>query len=122
MELNGVDIVFSGHTHDYERGLPHPPYDPETGSGNNAAYIVTGGAGSFLDNHKYKEWEQIDIPDHPARPNSNESDEGQYYEYHYIVIDINGDVLKATTQKMNGDGTYGGVIDSFELHYNDSNK
>ena len=122
MELNGVDIVFSGHTHDYERGLPHPPYDPETGSGNNAAYIVTGGAGSFLDNHKYKEWEQIDIPDHPARPNSNESDEGQYYEYHYIVIDIDGEVLKATTQKMNGDGTYGGVMDSFELHYNDSNK
>ncbi|MBT3501956.1 MAG: hypothetical protein HOB40_10260 [Candidatus Marinimicrobia bacterium] len=122
MELNGVDIVFSGHTHDYERGLPHPPYDPETGSGNNAAYIVTGGAGSFLDNHKYKEWEQIDIPDHPARPESNESDEGKYYEYHYIVIDIDGDELKVTTQKMNGDGSYGGVMDSFELHYNTSNK
>ena len=122
MELNGVDIVFSGHTHDYERGLPHPPYNPETGSGNNAAYIVTGGAGSFLDNHKYYEWEQIDIPDHPARPNSNESDEGKYYEYHYIVINIDGDILKATTQKMNGDGSYGGVMDSFELHYNSSNK
>ena len=122
MELNGVDIVFSGHTHDYERGLPHPPYDPVTGSGNNAAYIITGGAGSFLDNHKYHEWEQIDIPDHPARPNSDESDEGKYYEYHYIVIDIDGDVLKVTTQKMNGDGSYGGILDSFELHYDSSNK
>ncbi len=122
MELNGVDIVFGGHTHDYERGLPHPPYDPETGSGNNAAYIVTGGAGSFLDNHKYKEWEQIDIPAHPARPDSDESDEGKYYEYHYIVIDIDGDELKVTTQKMNGDGTYGGVMDSFELHFDTSNK
>lgn len=122
MELNGVDIVFGGHTHDYERGLPHPPYNPETGSGNNAAYIVTGGAGSFLDNHKYKDWEQIDIPDHPARPNSHESDEGEYYEYHYIVVDIDGDQLKVTTQKMNGDGSYGGVLDSFELHYDSSNK
>ncbi len=88
----------------------------------DAAYIITSGAGSFLDNHKYYEWEQIDIPDHPARPNSNESDEGKYYEYHYIVINIDGDILKATTQKMNGDGSYGGVMDSFELHYNTSNK
>jgi len=115
IEANNVAIVFSGHTHDYERGLPHPPYDPQTGKGNNAAYIITGGGGSSPDNHKYFEWEQIDIPDHPARPDSDEPDEGAYYVYHYCVVEVNGKTLKFTAQKMNGDGTYGGVLDSFEL-------
>ncbi|NOX66358.1 MAG: metallophosphoesterase family protein, partial [Chlorobi bacterium] len=73
MEANGVDIVLSGHTHDYERGLPHPPYDPKTGKGNNAVYIITGGGGSNLDNHKYFEWEQLDYPDNKATLGSNET-------------------------------------------------
>ncbi|KAA3662079.1 MAG: hypothetical protein DWQ10_03240, partial [Calditrichaeota bacterium] len=55
IEANNVTMVFSGHTHAYERGLPHPPYDPETGKGNNAVYIITGGGGGTLDNHKYYE-------------------------------------------------------------------
>ncbi|MCA9731967.1 MAG: metallophosphoesterase [Deferribacteres bacterium] len=117
MEANNVSIVFSGHTHDYERGLPHPPYDPETGKGNNAAYIITGGGGASLDNHKYYEWEQIDLPDHKARPNSHETDEGEYYHYNYCAIEIDGKTLKFRAIKMNGDGTDGGILDSFELKH-----
>jgi len=117
IEANNVAIVFSGHTHDYERGAPHPPFDPKTGKGNNAAYIITGGGGSNLDNHKYKEWEQIDLPDHPADPNSNEFDGGKYYVYHYCLIEIDGKKLSYKAVKMNGDGSYGGVIDSFELKH-----
>ncbi len=117
IEANGVDIVFSGHTHDYERGLPHPPYNPQTGKGNNATYIITGGGGGNLDNHKYYEWEQIDIPEHPARPNSDETDEGRFYHHHYCLIEIDGKKLKFTAHKMNGDGTDGGILDSFELKH-----
>ncbi len=117
IEANGVDIVFSGHTHDYERGLPHPPYNPETGKGNNAVYIIAGGAGGNLDNHKYYEWEQIDIPDHPARPNSDETDEGRFYQHHYCLIEIDGKKLKFTAYKVNGDGTNGGILDTFELKH-----
>ncbi len=117
MEANEVDIVLSGHTHDYERGLPHPPYDPATGKGNNAAYIITGGGGSNLDNHKYFEWEQLDYPDHPATLESNETDEGEYYEYHYVVVEIDGKNLKFTARKMNGDGSDGGILDEFELKH-----
>jgi len=117
IEANKVDIVFSGHTHDYERGLPHPPYDPKTGKGNNAVYIITGGGGSDLDNHKYYEWQQIDLPPHPARPNSDEPDEGQYYHYHFCLIEVNGKALKFTAHKMNGDGSDGGVLDAFELKH-----
>ena len=118
IEANNVAIVFSGHTHDYERGKPHPPYDPKTGKGNNAAYIITGGGGSNLDNHKYKEWEQIDLPDQPADPRSNEFDGGKYYVYHYCLIEINGKKLSFKAIKMNGDGTSAGVMDSFKLKHN----
>ncbi len=117
IEANNVSIVFSGHTHDYERGLPHPPYNPATGLGNNAAYIITGGGGSSLDNHKYYEWPQIDLPDHQARPNSNETDEGEYYQYHYCAVEIDGKILKFRAIKMNGDGSHGGILDSFELRH-----
>ncbi len=117
IEEAGVDIVFSGHTHDYERGLPHPPYDPATGQGNNAVYIITGGGGASLDNHKYRDWPQIDLPDHPADPDSNEYDGGKYYEFHYIVVEINGKHLSFKAIRMRGDGTYGGVLDQFELQH-----
>lgn len=117
IEANNVDIVFAGHTHDYERGLPHPPYDPETGNGNNAVYVITGGGGSNLDNHKYKEWEQIDLPDHQATTDNDDFDGGEYYLYHYIVIEIDGKNLKYKAVKMNGDGSDGGIFDSFELNH-----
>ena len=45
--------------------------------GEKPVLIVTEGTAK-LDNHKYKEWDQIDIPDHPARPDSDEPDEGAY--------------------------------------------
>ena len=115
IEANNVSIVFAGHTHDYERGLPHPPYDPKTGKGNNAAYIITGGGGAALDDHKYYEWEQIDIPDHKATTDNDEFDGGKYYRYHYVVVEVNGKKIKVKAVEVNGDGTKGEVFDSFEL-------
>ncbi len=60
-ELNDVDFVFAGHTHDYERGAK---------AGVN--YIITGGGGSALD-HWLQDWEWISI-----------------YQavYHYVLLDI----------------------------------
>jgi len=115
IEMNGVDITFNGHTHDYERGLPHPPYDPKTGKGNNSAWIIAGGGGSDLDYHKYYEWEQMDLPKVKATTDNDDPDEGQYYEYHYIVIEINGKHLKYKAVKMNSDGSDGGILDEFEM-------
>ena len=115
IEANNVSIVFSGHTHDYERGLPHPPYNPKTGKGNNAAYIITGGGGARLDNHKYHEWEQIDLPDHKADANSDEFDGGKYYRYHYVLVEVEGKKIKVKAIEVNGDGTKGEVFDSFEM-------
>lgn len=115
LERSGVDIVFAGHTHDYERGLPHAPFDPETGAGNNAAYIISGGGGASLDDHKYYEWDKIDIPDHPAVPDSNEPDEGEYYKYHYITVEIDGNKLDLKAKEVLPDGRNAGVFDRFKL-------
>ncbi|UCH32987.1 MAG: metallophosphoesterase family protein, partial [Armatimonadota bacterium] len=115
IEKYKVDIVFSGHTHDYERGLPHPPYDPATGSGNEATYIITGGGGGSLDNHKYYEWPQIDLPDHTADPSNDRADEGRYYKHHFCLIDIDGDRLHFTAHAVKPDGSYEGVLDQFDL-------
>jgi hypothetical protein len=115
IEKYKVDIVFAGHTHDYERGLPHPPYDPKTGTGNEAVYIITGGGGASLDNHKYHEWQQIDLPDHPADPSNDKPDRGRYYKYHFCMIEIDGSHLHFTAHTVNPDGSYGGVLDEFDL-------
>jgi hypothetical protein len=114
-EKYGVDIVFSGHTHDYERGLPHPPYDPATGEGNNAVYIISGGGGSHLDNHKYKEWSQIDVPDHPAVADSDEPDEGEYYKYHFCRVKVDGKEVSLEAVEVLPDGRLGPVFDRFRL-------
>lgn len=115
LEKYKVDMVFSGHTHDYERGLPHPPYDPKTGSGNEVTYIINGGAGGHLDNHKYRDWPQIDLPDHQANPKSNEPDEGRYYQHHFVLVEVQGNQLHCTVHAMKPDGTYLGVLDQFRL-------
>ncbi len=115
LETHGVDILFAGHTHDYERGLPHPPFNAETHEGNNTAYIITGGGGASLDNHKYYEWGQIDIPDHPAVADSDEPDEGEYYRYHYIHVAVDGKKLSFEAREVLPNGRDGGVFDDFRL-------
>lgn len=44
-EQDGVDLVFNGHDHDYERTLPMHDYQP---GGRGVVYIVTGGGGAPL--------------------------------------------------------------------------
>jgi len=119
LERYQVDIVFSGHTHDYERGLPHPPYDPATGTGNEVTYIITGGGGGTLDNHKYRDWPQLDLPDHPADPKSDAADEGRYYQHHCCLVEAAGDTLRFTVHAMKPDGSYAGVLDQFQLKAKD---
>lgn len=115
IERYKVDLVFSGHTHDYERGLPHPPYDPTTGSGNEATYIITGGGGGSLDDHKYYEWAQIDLPEHAPDPGRDNADGGLYYKHHFCLVEVEGNTLRLTSHIVDPDGSYGGILDQFVL-------
>ncbi len=71
-EKNKVDIIFNGHTHDYERGYLNGVY-----------HIITGGGGAGLDSF------QQDFPHITVYKSV----------YHFCQIDINGGnlVLKAIT-------------------------
>jgi 3',5'-cyclic AMP phosphodiesterase CpdA len=87
LERYGVDIVFSGHTHDYERGKRVLEDDREI------YYIITGGGGSALDRVETKEWDVIQL--HKST-------------YHCVVVDVNGGVLNFKAVGLDGQ-----VIDSF---------
>jgi hypothetical protein len=118
MERHGVDLCISGHAHTYERGMPHPPYDPETGEGNTVSYVISGGGGSLLDNRKYYEWPQIDIPPHRILSddkNDRSNDQGEYYRYHFCVMRVEEHALRHTAYWIRTDGTIVDVLDQFTI-------
>ncbi len=89
-ENYGVDMVFNGHTHDYERGLLNGVY-----------YVITGGGGCGLDVWA-RDFEHITV-----------------YEslWHYSMIDIDDNELSfiAITEGGNSGVPDGTVIDSFSI-------
>ena len=87
LEEAGVDIVFNGHTHAYERGRQPLEGEPFT------YYVVTGGGGGGLDTEAWKDWPQIGVVES---------------QHHFMVVDVNGDNMNCTA--INADGE---IIDSF---------
>ncbi|MFC1474678.1 metallophosphoesterase [bacterium] len=87
LEKYGMDIVFAGHTHDYERGQYPKPDGPY--------YIITGGGGSSLDDQKTKEWEQIEF---------------YAFKYHFSKVTIDGPRLLFEAIDRNGK-----IFDKFEI-------
>ena len=78
-----VDIVFAGHSHQYERFFPlRPSYQPESWP---VTYITTGGGGAEL----YK----VEQSDFHAKAASI---------HHFIYVKINGDTLLMRTYSLNG--------------------
>ena len=53
-EYYGVDVVFDGHDHIYERSIPLDSFSDATGTpgsdGRSTIYVMTGGGGATLDN------------------------------------------------------------------------
>lgn len=91
-EEAGVDVDFSGHIHDYERGIWVPP-----DTGRRIAWVQTSGAGGRLWEDEYDgEWDQIETV--------------IQYVYHYCRVDVEGSSLR-----LRAIDTRGRVIDSFEL-------
>jgi hypothetical protein len=88
----GVDINFTGHIHDYERGVFVPP-----DTGRRIAYIQTsGGGGRLWDDEFDGEYDEIELV--------------IQYVYHYCLIDVTSERLTFEAIDLDGD-----VIDSFTL-------
>jgi len=87
LEAAKVDIVFNGHTHDYERGKR------PVGDGDGTYYVITGGGGSPLDTTVTHDWEHVSI--HRS-------------VYHFCILDVGDYNLTLRSIGMDGD-----LIDSF---------
>lgn len=91
-ESAGVDVVFHGHIHDYERGEFVPP---ETGR-RLWQVQTSGGGGTLWDDEFDGEWEQIDLV--------------ILYKYHYCVVDVGES--RMTLRAVDVDGV---TIDQFTI-------
>ncbi len=89
LERAKVDIVFNGHTHDYERGKL-----PSAGE-QGTYYVITGGGGAPLDTVETYDWEHVVI--HRSL-------------YHFCIIDVEADRL--TLKAIDVDGN---IVDSFSI-------
>ena len=91
-EAAGVDLSFSGHIHNYERGVYTPP-----ATGRRIAYVGTSGAGGDLwDDYFDGEWPQIDV----VVP----------FVHHFVVMDIGDESLVLRAVSIDGE-----EIDRVEL-------
>ncbi len=85
LETAGVDADFSGHIHDYERGVFTPP-----DTGRRIAYIQTSGGGGRLWEDEFDgEWDQIERV--------------VQYVYHYLRVDVTEDTLTINAIDSQGD-------------------
>ncbi len=88
----GVDIVFSGHSHLYERFYPVRPEGDADGSA--VTYVTTGGAGAEL----YESVKNIAVVAMSRSVN------------HFVDVKVDKDTLKMTTLDMDGH-----VLDRFRI-------
>ncbi len=73
-EQYGVEIVFSGHDHDYERGTV-----------NGVKYVVTGGGGAPLYPVDGDWWTEVSAS-----------------VYHYVILDVSGPRVDFTATRLDG--------------------
>lgn len=102
LEEYGVDICFSGHTHEYERGMLEGTY-----------YVITGG-GSWLDFPEpyTTDWPHMTVGGFHSLGGG--IDKGLVNEYVRVTVD--GDVATVEMHAFQPDGTYLGVLDAFSIH------
>lgn len=116
LEKYGVDLMVSGHTHEYERGFL-----------NGVHYLITGG-GSWLDHPEpvVRDWPHMTIGGAQNVPGqwAQESSRGVLGAprpivgglfNQYVMATARGQHLRLEAHGFNADGSYIGVLDSFEI-------
>ena len=99
LERYEVDVCFSGHTHEYERGLR-----------NGVFYCVTGG-GSWLDfpESLVRDWEHMTVGGHHDLPGG--IDKGLVNEY--VLVEVEGDSFTCSMYAFEPSGEVIRVLDGF---------
>lgn len=93
-ERFGVDVVFNGHEHNYERTTPRRDY-AALGGTHPVVYVVTGGGGKQEYNVGHQEWTAF-----------------SEMVYHFVQVHIDGPHLKLEAIDENGK-----VFDQMELNH-----
>ncbi len=105
LETYGVDVCFSGHTHEYERGQL-----------NDVFYCITGG-GSWLDfpETQVHDWPHMTVGGCSSVPGVTRprSDAGGGLINEYVRVDVRSNTFTASMVAFNPDGTELGVLDQF---------
>lgn len=105
MEAYGVDICFSGHTHEYSRGYLNGVY-----------YCITGG-GSWLDFPEVlvADWPHMTVGGQHAIPGITKPgpERGGGLINEYVRIDVRSNSFTASMIGFRPDGTEVGVLDQF---------
>lgn len=87
-ELHGVDLVISGHQHNYERG-----------ERNGVMYSIIGGAGGNLDYDRVDDWnmyQRTEVNFHFVTIDIFQVDE-KYWQLKWEMLDVNGKSLDYTS-------------------------
>ncbi|MCL4181189.1 MAG: metallophosphoesterase [Verrucomicrobia bacterium] len=106
LEAYGVDLCFSGHTHEYSRGYL-----------NGVHYCITGG-GSWLDLPEVlvHDWDHMTVGGYhpiPGVPQYGPTRGGGLIN-EYVRVDVRADSFTASMIGFDPDGTEVGVLDTFE--------
>lgn len=108
-ERHGVDLVFSGHDHDYERFCPMLGDDC---AADGVTYVVTGGAATFTVPFPGT---SRGVPDEQKRRDALHS---RHFSgaHHVVEVTIDGDTATITAHATRtGNLRPAGVIDRFEV-------
>ena len=116
MEQYHVDLCFSGHVHEYERGAT-----------NGVHYVITGGSSFLLNSESIvKDWPHMTVggAHHLNGRKRKQDSNGELgapcdivggLVHEYCFVQVKGNLLKLECRAFNADGSYIGVLDSFEL-------
>jgi predicted phosphodiesterase len=110
LEKHGVDLVFSGHDHDYERFCPllNGRCDPA-----GVTYVVTGGAATFT----------VPFPDLSRKVSADQKARDARHSrrfsgaHHFVEVQVRGDVAELTVHATRtGNLRPAGMLERFQVN------